>query len=75
MGPGTATALLPRFGRHLGEAALEKSPLGRLLGQRERPLIGRAGLGDPTQPPAEVRARRVGEAVSAQLAVGQQGID
>src|SRR6476619_5521783 len=59
----------------LGEPLLEKTFLGLLMGELERPAIGGPGLIGPAEPAAELGTRRMREAVVAQVAAIADGVD
>src|SRR5687767_6416620 len=59
----------------LGEAALEKAALRLLPRELEGPLVGSARVRGLSEPPAEIGARRMGEAVAAELAALQDRVD
>ena len=59
----------------LGQPPFEKPPLRLLLGEGEGPLVGRPGLRGPAQPPAQVCARGVCQAVFLQIAASENRVD
>src|SRR5688500_13413571 len=71
----------PRGGRRgswlgkLGEPAFEKPPLRLLPRERESALEGGAGIRGPSEPPAQLRPRRVCQAIIQQIAPLENGVD
>ena len=59
----------------LGAPAGEEAPLGGQRGQLQRALVGRGGLGAPSQPPQEIRPRGVEQVVAVERAVASERVD
>src|SRR5438270_13877226 len=68
-GPGSTFASC-----ELGDALSQEAALGLLPGKRERPLIGRPGLGPAPEAPAQVGACRVRQVVALELAALEQRV-
>src|SRR5207237_7834190 len=57
------------------ETPLEKSPLRLLTRELERALVRRACVRGPTEPAAEIRARRVRETIVQQVPARENPVD
>src|SRR5688572_27860634 len=57
------------------EPPFETLALRLLTREAEGPLVGRAGFNGPSQPPAEIRPRRMSEVIRGQIATCQERVD
>src|SRR5687768_11235545 len=57
------------------QPSLEKSSLRLLLREAERPFVGASCFGGSSQPPVEIRPRRVRQVIVRQIAPREDGID
>src|SRR4029453_4118862 len=61
--------------RQLGQPSFQEPALRLLSRELDRALVGRARRRGPTQPAAQVGARRVRQVVVSKVAAGKDGVD